>query len=271
MINIRKIIVISLLLLMALFILFPIAWMFVTSVKPDSEVFSKDPTWFPVEPTIEAYDYALKHIGPSLLTSVVVSTGSALLTIGLTVLSGYALARFEFSGKRMIFIAYTMALMFPKILVGVPVYVMFSRMNLLDTSIGLILIYSAAQIPVAAMLLRSFFYNIPRSIEEAAMIDGCSRFSAFLRVVLPLSLPGLAAASLFSFVTAWNDVLYALILTLRNTTMSVEILHMVGTYAYLNWPGMMAAAVLGAIPPILIFLFMQKAFVSGLTAGALKG
>jgi len=271
MIGAKKIIVIVLLLLVMTFILFPIAWMFITSIKPSEEVFSKDPSWIPINPTLEAYAWALDSIGPSILNTVIVSTGSSLATLGLASLAGYSLARFRFPGKKVVFISFTMALIFPKILIGVPLYVMFSSLKLLDTHIGLILIYTAAQIPIAAMLLQNFFYTIPASIEEAAMIDGCSRFGAFFRVILPLSLPGLAAASLFAFVSAWNDVLYALILTINNTTMSVEILHMVSTYAFLNWPGMMAAAVIGAIPPIIIFTLTQRVLVSGITSGALKG
>jgi ABC-type glycerol-3-phosphate transport system permease component len=271
MISIRKILVIILLTLVITFILFPIAWMFVTSIKPSNEVFSKNPSWIPNNPSIEAYIWAVGAVGPAILNTIIVSAGSAVITIGLTIFAGYALARFNFKGKRAVLIGYISTLMFPKILIGIPVYVTFARLNLLDTHIGLILIYVATQIPVAVLLLRGFFENLPPVIEEAAMIDGCSRSGAFLRVLLPLSIPGLIAAGLFSFVSAWNDVLFALLLTVENTTISVEILRMVSTYAYLNWPGMMAIAIIGAIPPIVIFSILQKRLVSGLTSGALKG
>jgi len=271
MISIRKIVVIIMLTLVITFILFPIAWMFVTSIKPSEEVFSRNPSWIPDNPNIDAYIWAIGTIGPAILNTIIVSGGSAIITIGLTIFAGYALARFNFKGKKVVLIGFISTLMFPKILIAIPVYVTFARLNLLDTHIGLILIYVSTQIPVAVLLLRGFFESIPPAIEESAMIDGCSRAGAFLKVILPLSVPGLVAAGLFSFVFAWNDVLFALLLTVENTTISVEILRMVSTYSYLNWPGMMAIAIIGAIPPIVIFSFLQKKLVSGLASGALKG
>lgn len=271
MISLKKVITVTMLMIVVMFILFPLIWMFTTSIKPESEAFSKNPTWLPQNPTLQAYFWAWDQIGEYAINTLIVSIGSAIGTVGLTILTSYSLARYKFSGKKAVSIAYIMSMMFPKILVGIPTYLIFVRLQLIDTYLSLIIMYIASSIPMAVWLLRSFFMNLPVEIEEAAMVDGCSPAGAFLRVVLPLSIPGIAAAGLFSFIGSWNDVLFALILTVRNRTISVKMLDYLTLYAHINWPGFMAVSMISALPPIIIFAFLQKRFVTGMATGAVKG
>ena len=182
------------------------------------------------------------------------------------------MARLNFPGKKALSIAYLAGMMFPPILIGVPVYVLFARLQLIDTFFGLILIYTSTTIPFSIWLLRGFFKSIPPSLDEAALVDGCNRIDAFFRVILPLSLPGLVVSALFSFLMAWNDTLFALILTNENMTVSVKMLFWItGWYRSTFWPGIMAGGFLAILPPVVIFVVLQRRFIQGMTAGAVKG
>ena len=270
--NVKKIVIILFLMLFSVFVISPLAWMFVTSLKTGPEAISKEPSWIPQQPNLDAYPWVIEKFGDSFTVTILASVGSSWLTLVLTVFGGYGLARFGFPGRKAISIAYLAGLMFPPVLIGVPVYVMFARIRLTDTILGLILIYTAGSLPFVVWLLRGYFLTIPYSLEEAAIVDGCSRMGAFFRVVLPLSYPGLIVASLFSFLSAWNDTLFSLIITSTNQTVSVRMLFWVlDWYRAQYWPGLMAGAVLAILPPVIVFLVAQKQFITGLTAGAVKG
>jgi ABC-type glycerol-3-phosphate transport system permease component len=186
--------------------------------------------------------------------------------------AAYALVRFTFPGKNGLAITILMTSMVPQICILVPLYYLGSSIGVYDTYGFLILVYAATQVPTVMWFLKGFFEAVPRELDEAAQIDGCSRWTAFYRVILPLATPGLAAAGLLTFIFVWNDFLVAFTLTISNSRRMLA----VGLYQYISqygvdWANLMAAVVLALIPVVALFLVLQKHFINGLTAGATKG
>lgn len=257
---------------------FPVYWAITMSLRPTLLTFSMPPV-FIFRPTLEHYKAALIpgygnvsfQLSRYLLNSIVVS----LVTIGLTIVAGslaaYALSRFRFRGKNGIAFFILATRMLPPVGTIIPIFLVMLRLNLLDTRISLILAYTALNIPLVTWMLRSFFDEIPVELEEAALVDGCSRGSALLKVVLPLVAPGMAATSVFAFLLSWNEFPLALVLTNRDA-MTLPLLAMQfvsdeGIY----WGVMAATSTLILIPPIVFVLFAQKYMIRGMTLGAVKG
>ena len=188
-------------------------------------------------------------------------------------LAGYSFSRFRFRGRQVILVLILATIMIPGLTQLIPLYSMLASWGLLNTYLGLILIYSSGQLPFSIWIMKSFFDTIPREIEDAAMIDGCGRLGALIRVVLPMIAPGLVAAGVYTFLIAWDEYLFAATLTVKPEMRTLPpgiIQSFVGQF-YLNWPNVMAASVLVTIPVTILFIFFQKHLVQGLTAGAVKG
>jgi len=198
------------------------------------------------------------------------STIAIVLVIGAH--AGYAAARFSFRGKNALLFLLLATVMVPGIVTLIPVYLIAVRLGLHDTFIALILVFSAWQTPTVVWLLRAFFENIPRELDEVALIDGCSRLGAFYRIVLPLAQPGLAAAAILVFVWVWNEFIIALNLTASHARrpLTVGLYFFVGETG-IQWGSMAAAAVLALVPAVVLFAALQRRFIEGLTAGATKG
>ncbi len=265
------------LILLSIFTLFPILWLVVSSLKGPAEIFSVIPTWIPRDFTLRNYVWALGATGPNLpvfmKNTLLASTFAALLTGGLSALAAYALSRFTFPGRRMIGILLLLFQMFKGPLVIVTWYRLAWNLGILDRITILVLAYAALGIPICTWLLIGFFKSIPEELDEAAMVDGCSRFKALYKVVLPVAAPGIAAIVLFAFILAWNDYIYALSLTssARAKTIQVVLSEQLSFFGQTEWGGIMAAGVITTIPVVVLFLWLERYLVSGLSAGAVKG
>lgn len=257
-------------------IAFPFLWALSSALKRPADLFTRIPTWLPDPVTLMNFQWALgnERFVRAFFNSFIVASATALLAMTICAAAAYSLARFEYRGKKSIMTFLVSTQMLPRVLIVIPLFVIFSRLNLVDTHIGLILGYSTFAAPFAIMMLRSFFASFPKDLEEAALIDGCNRLQAFLRVVLPLTLPGIIATGLFAFVLAWNDLLFALVLT--RSTESVTAAVYLNNIAHsqfggTNYGGVLAAGVVLTLPAVIIFLFLQHHLVKGMTAGAVKG
>jgi multiple sugar transport system permease protein len=258
-----------------LVVLFPIYWMVVTSFKTRLELTSSPPTLFPQIFTWENYRNAFvgREFPKYMLNSVIVVTGSTAVALVIGALAGYSLARFPMSPrfKQNISFWILSTRMIPPIVTIIPIFLIFKNLHLLNTYLGLGLVYTGFALPFAVWMMRAFIQEVPVDLEEAALVDGDTRISAFFRIVLPLAAPGLAATAVFSIIVLWNEFLFALILTTtaKTITLPVGIAGLVSQYELL-W-GEMGAAGTVAIIPILIFsLSVQRYLVRGLTLGAIK-
>lgn len=257
-----------------IFTLFPVFWMLKISLTPDRLLFSEGIVMWPSRITFDHY-YAVLLEGsfPDYFTNsfIVSFTTAAMVTI-IASLAGYALSRFSFKGKTMIITLLLVTQMFPIVMVIAPLYNVLTFINLVDSLAGLILVYTAFNLPFACFLMQSFFDGVPIELEEAAMIDGCTRLQALEKVTLPLSLPGIGATLGFVFTAAWSELLFALMFINRQSQMTFPagIMNFVTKFS-VDWGQMAAAMILALIPVCLFFAYIQRFIVQGLTAGALKG
>ena len=275
--RVKKIITVILVILVCMFALFPFVWMISTSFKPANEVYSKTPSFIPNEPTVEGYTEMLTTQSstfdfPQWLTnSVIVALLTTVFSMIIATLGGYGLSRFRFRGRGFLsyFILTTQVL--PGSLLIIPLYVIMGNLQLLDTRIGLVAAYCTFSVPFCTWMMKGFFDTIPISLEEAARVDGAGRFRIFSTVVLPLTVPGLVATGIFSFINGWNEYLFAstFMKSYENWTLPVGIASFQGQYTT-NWGTLMAGAVLITIPVVILFLLLQKHLVSGMTAGVVK-
>jgi multiple sugar transport system permease protein len=266
----------SLVLLALLAALTPVYWMLTISLKREVDQFAVPPRWFSFVPTLEHYvdAFVRRSFGQYLVTSAIVavcSTGCALL-IG--TLAAYALARFSFPRRldRKLSLWILSTRMFPPIVTAIPLFLMMRDVGLLNTRMSLIILYTGFNLPFVVWMMRGFFLEVPRELEEAAMVDGDSRLGALRRVLLPLVAPGLAATAVFCLIISWNEFLFALVLAQTDAAMTlpVGIAGRVTQYE-IKW-GVMSAAGVVAMLPILVFaMAVQKYLVRGLSLGAVKG
>lgn len=262
---------------LALFIaLAPVYWAVTISFKNEIDQFASPPLWFNFKPTLAHYKDAFieRGFGNYFLTSLIVSLSSTFLALALGTFAAYALARFRLPyklGSRLsMWILSTR--MFPPIVTAVPLFLFMRDLQLLDTKFSLIIVYTAFNLPFVVWMMRGFFLELPKELEEAAMVDGDSRLGALFRVILPLVTPGLAATAVFCLIITWNELLFALVLTQTDNAMTLPI-GIAGrvTQYEIKW-GVMSAAGIVAMLPILIFaMAVQKYLVRGLSLGAVKG
>jgi multiple sugar transport system permease protein len=255
-------------------VLFPYFWMLSTSLKPLTDIFRMPPKLFPSLLTFANYT---KVLGDMLFVryftnSAFVASTTTLISVFIAVLGAYSLARFRFLGIRIFSRFVLFSYLLPSVLLMVPLFVMLAKIGLVDTLWGLILTDISFTLPFSLWILHSFFLDIPRELEEAAMVDGCSRLGALARVVIPLSAPGIIAVALYTFVLSWNDYLYALILISSESkkTLPLGIASLTTQYD-IRWGDAMAASVIASLPVIIFFMFFHKYLIKGLTAGAVKG
>lgn len=253
--------------------LFPLYWILVTSLKPSKDIYSYPLQYWPENLSIENYKNLLvqadfgKYIGNSLLIALVAGT----IGTAIAILSAYVLSRFEFRSKGAVLVAFLVTQMIPAFIALGPLYQMMVKLQMVDKKFGLVLVYVAMCIPFSTVMLRGFFANIPASLDEAAMIDGCSRLSTLWRIILPVMKPGIIAAFIFNFVNCWNELFLSVTLmnSDENKTVPTALNGFITSYN-IDWSSMSAAAVLTILPSMVLFAFASKHIVMGLTAGAVK-
>ena len=254
--------------------LFPLFWLLKVSVTPNDLLYSEGVRMWPSRTTWEHYEFVIAHSAfPTFFKNSLIVAGSTAIVVTIVAsLSGYALSRFSFRAKYWIVALMLITQMFPLVMLVAPIFRMLSPLGLTNSLTGLVIVYSAFNVPFATFLMQSFFDGIPKDLEEAAMIDGATQFVAFREIILPLTLPGIAATLGFVFTAAWSELLFALMLISGNdaATFPVGLLTFVSKFS-VDFGQMMAAGILALIPACLFFLLIQRYLVQGLTAGAVKG
>lgn len=257
--------------LILLFTLSPYLWMALTSITQESKLFTQGPSI--IGATVENYVrlFATVGFGANLLDSFIVAAGTVIVGLTLAVPAAYAFSRFRFKGRRILMLQFLLINMFPLVLLILPLFILMKSFGLVDTYFALIIANSTVAIPFSVWMMTSYIDGIPRSLDEAAMTDGCTRFGALRRVVLPLCTPGIIATGVYIFITAWNEYLYALTLGGRNIKpITVAIQTLIGEYQ-IEWGLLTAGGIVGAMPATLLFLVIQKHLIAGMTQGAVKG
>lgn len=254
----------------------PVYWMLTISLKTEVDQFASPPKWFAFTPTLAHYydAFSTRSFGKYLITSAIVATLSTACAMVLGTLAAYGLSRFRLRGQldRRLSLWILSTRMFPPIVTAVPLFLMMRDLRLINTITSLVIVYTALNLPFVVWMMRGFFKELPRELEEAAMVDGDTRLGALVRVILPLVTPGLAATAVFCLIVSWNEFLLALVLTQTDAAMTlpVGIAGRVTQYE-IKW-GVMSAAGVVAMVPILVFaMAVQRYLVRGLSLGAVKG
>jgi multiple sugar transport system permease protein len=266
------------LLVLLAYTLIPMAWMLLTSLKTGFAAMQYPPQWWPAEPTLDNYTRLLDprdSVGRDFLryfwNSLVVSTLTTVLAVVVAVPAAYAFSRFRFPGRTVLFFSVLLRNMFPAVIFLVPLFILMRLLGLVNTLGSLVLTYLTFGLPLAIWLLKGFYDNIPVQLEQAARIDGATRFQAFILIVMPLSTPGIVATAIYSFIGAWNEYIYAYTFLTRHDQMTLP----VGIQRFFSenatdWPGLMAATFLMSVPVVVMFLVLQRYFVRALVEGAVK-
>ena len=255
-----------------LFLLIPLYWMFITSIKPSNDYLAVPPIWFPDEPTLVHYTaalYAYRGLD-GLINSLIISTSATILSALFGTLMAYSLARFNTGGQHLSFWVLSQRFL-PPIAVVLPIFLIYRVFRLNDTHLGLIIAYTVFTLPVSVWMMFAYFRQMPRSLEEAALVDGCTRWQSFWRVAVPLAVPGIVAAAVFAFIACWTEFFFALILTSRNAFTLPTVFR-----AFLGFQGALygeasALAIVSLVPSIALGILVQKHLVRGLTLGAVRG
>lgn len=269
----RRVVLYALLLLTLVYSFFPVYWMLVSSFRDPRTLYASQ-SLLPDSLSLQNYRTLLELTDyPTWFwNSLVVALATVVITIVLSVLIAYAVTRLRFRGKTLVIGTMLYAYMFPPLLLAIPLATLFVGIGLSDTLLSLVIAHCTITLPLGVWLLWGFFKQIPHDVEEAAMVDGCSRLRAFVAVVLPLTLPGIVTVAIFSFLLSWTDYTFGLILigSDENKTLPVGLDTMVGLYE-LRWGELMAGSTLIALPLFVMFIFLSRYFIRGLAAGAIKG
>jgi N,N'-diacetylchitobiose transport system permease protein len=254
---------------------FPVFWMISTALKPDDQINRLTPTWLPLHATLSHFRDAIHrdYFWNAVVNSLIVVGVTVGLGVVLSFLAAVALAKFDFSGRSAFVVLMIGIQMLPPAGLIIPLYVVLARYHQTNALTGVIVTYLTFVLPFSVWTLRGFLLGIPRELEEAAMVDGSSRLGAFTRILLPLMWPGLVATSVFSFITTWNEFIFANVLLTDQArqTLTVWLSYYTGTSRHTDWGGLMAASTLTAVPVVVFFLAVQRKIAFGLTAGSVKG
>lgn len=254
--------------------LFPFAWMAVSSFKTAGELYAVPPVWWPSAPTLEHYRRVLfaSNVPRYFLNSLIVSAGSTALAMTLAVFAAYGFARYRFAGRRSSLAFVLAGQLLPTAAIIVPLFLVLRTFGLVNTYLGLILVYMILTLPLSVWMLSGYIRAVPVELEEAATIDGASRLGVLFRITLPLCMPGIAAVAVYAFVTTWNEFIFALVFAQDShvKTLPIGLAEFTSEFTT-DWGAVMAASMVMTIPVVAAFLALQRAFVGGLTAGAIKG
>lgn len=273
--GIKRILLVYLpLVLLMVFILFPFYWTFVTSVKPEDELYGAVVTYWPKHITFEAYTKLFTttvDFLTAMKNSFIVASLTTIVAPTASTLAAYAFSRYQFVGRKLLMSIFLCNNMFPTVLLLIPLYSIMRKMGLLYTPASLILSYTTFTIPFSVWLLLGFLNDLPMSLEEAALVDGCNRGSAFIRIILPILGPSLVATGVYIFMQSWNEYTFAMMFTnTASRTIPVALKSLIGQLG-VQWDLLTAGGIITIIPVCIMFFFAQKRLVEGLTAGAVKG
>jgi multiple sugar transport system permease protein len=256
-----------------LFAIGPYLWMLITSMRPEATLFSPQRTLLPEALTPANYLrlFTKTTFVVNLGHSLVVALGTVVVGLALSLTAAYAFSRYRFAGRRALMLTFLLINMFPLILLIIPLFITMRVLGILDTHLALILAHSTFSIPFATWMMTSYFDAIPRSLDEAAMVDGCTALGAMVKVVLPLAMPGVIATGIYIFITSWTEYLYASVLAGQDVrTLTVAVQTLIGEYE-IAWGLLTAGGVVGALPVTLLFMAIQTRLIAGMTQGAVKG
>jgi N,N'-diacetylchitobiose transport system permease protein len=262
---------------LALFVVmvFPVFWMVSTAFKPHDQIYSLKPTWFSTSPTLANFTEAIHtpFFWTDVKNSLVIVCVTVAIALVLAFLAAVALAKYRFTGRKAFILLMIGIQMLPGAGLIIPLYVVLARYHEVNTLTGVVITYLTFALPFCVWTLRGFILGIPKDLEEAAMVDGSTRFGAFAKILLPLVAPGLVATSVFAFITSWNEYIFARILLNDQSkqTVTVWLSFFLGTSRDQNWGALMAGSTLTAIPVVVFFLLVQRRIAFGLTAGAVRG
>jgi N,N'-diacetylchitobiose transport system permease protein len=254
---------------------FPVFWMISTAFKPNEQIVSLKPTWFPLHPTISHFRDAMNKpfFWVDVKNSLIVVSATVAISIVLAFLAAIALARYRFSARKLFIVLVIGIQMLPQAGLIIPLYVVLARYHQTNALTGLTITYMTFVLPFCVWTLRGFLLGIPKELEEAAMVDGSTRLGVFIKILLPLMGPGLVATSVFAFITTWNEYIFAVVLLHDQSkqTVTVWLSYFLGSSRHTDWGALMAASTLTAIPVVVFFLLVQRRIAFGLTSGAVRG
>ena len=258
--------------LFVVFVLVPLYWVIITSVKPSKDYLTVPPVWFPAEPTLVHYTAALfSYRGlQGLINSLIISSAATLLSAAMGTMMAYSLARFRTGGQHLAFWVLSQRFL-PPVAIVLPIFLLFRGWGLYDTHIGLILAYTFMTLPLSVWMMYAYFRQLPKSLEDAALVDGLSRWQAFRMVAVPLAAPGVAAAAVFVFISVWTEFFFALILTSRHAFTLPTVFRAFIGFQGAQYGEACALATTSLVPSIILGMLVQRHLVRGLTLGALRG
>jgi multiple sugar transport system permease protein len=272
--SLRRIPIVRILFLVfcVIFVVVPLYWVFVTSIKPSDDYLAIPPVWFPDHPTIVHYTAALfAYRGLNgLINSLIVSVSATVLSCLFGTLMAYSFARFNTGGQHLSFWVLSQRFL-PPIAIVLPIFLNYRALGLNDTHIGLILAYTVFTLPVSVWMMFAYFRQMPRSLEEAALVDGCTRWTSFWQVAVPLAAPGIVAAAVFTFIACWTEFFFALVLTSRNAYTLPTVFRAFLSFQGAQYGEASALAIVSLVPSIVLGVLVQKHLVRGLTLGAIRG
>jgi multiple sugar transport system permease protein len=252
----------------------PLVWVLSTSFKPNQEAISFPPKFLPDHPTLENYFFVLTDpkLVLSLINSLIVSVGSTALSVTVSALGGYAFARYDFKGKNLLMSTILALFMIPVVINIIPLYIMLANVSLLNSLVALMLTFQILIIPLNIFLLKNYFESLPKELEEAALIDGCSKLGALIRVTIPMSLPGFLIAAILSFRFSWNEFVLPVVLSNKPDSMifQVALYQFISLYR-IDWGYLTAGINIAIIPVVILMLIFQRKMIRGLTLGAIRG
>ena len=257
-------------------LLFPLYWALITSLKTEQEIFQNPPTFYPHVLNSKSYAAQVEtgdfNMFRSFANSFLISVGATAIAVVLAVPASYGIAKYHFKGRKVMLLSFLVTQMLPVSVLLTPMFIMFKNMHVYNTWVAAVLADATIGIPFSVLILKNYFSSIPKDLEEAAYLDGCNKFTAFIRILIPISKPGVMVCAIFSFLYAWGDLAYGMtfILDQEKRPITAGIFNFMGQYGT-KWSYLTAFAVVTIIPVALIFIFMQKYIVSGMTSGAVKG
>ena len=272
---VRRAILYVLLILAVAWAVLPLFWVFISSIKPDTETYAFDQTILPRHPTVQNYItlFRVTRFGAWMKNSTILATATTLAVVALSAMAAYAMSRFRFRAFEIFGRLTLLAYMMPPIILVVPIFFLLFKLGLVNSHLGLTLVYTGTRLPFGIWLLRSYFQGIPVELEEAAMVDGATRFQAFRKVVLPQALPGMISTSIFTFSVTWHEFLFASILlfSASKQTLSAGVATFLSEDWIYSWGVLMAAGVMVSLPLVIFYIFLQRYLIAGWGGGGLKG